>query len=343
MELNIGKNFDAGLVNHSIMKSRYSISIPKPCHENWNTMTPAEKGRFCQSCSKTVVDFTNMKTDEVQAYVHQNKHQRICGHIRKSQLDTINLQISETVFEHTMSFHKLFLLALLLTMGTSLFSCADDSGQKKKIESIEIIEKVIDSTQSGMEKQMDSTVMCAKKDKVLKTQSNKESSSEATTDVVLDGIMIMGEIFEQPQSVIHPDSINEPQYPEIEGEMVFQEEAVFGMLNIESPPEFKDTPKHLYGKEKTNYLKKSISEFVAKNFNTNYGDMNLNGKQRIYAKFVIDKNGNVKDVKVKAPNEWFENETIRVIGLLPQFIPAMHNNRPVEMPYSIPIIFNIED
>ena len=40
-----------------------AISIPKPCHEDWNKMTPDAKGAFCASCQKSVYDFSN-KTDQ---------------------------------------------------------------------------------------------------------------------------------------------------------------------------------------------------------------------------------------------------------------------------------------
>ena len=42
------------------------IRIQNPCNENWNSMLPDKKGRFCNSCNKTVVDFTKMKNTEIQ-------------------------------------------------------------------------------------------------------------------------------------------------------------------------------------------------------------------------------------------------------------------------------------
>ena len=46
------------------------------------------------------------------------------------------------------------------------------------------------------------------------------------------------------------------------------------------------------------------------------------GKQRIFAGFTIDKQGFVTDVKARASHEKLEEEVIRVINLLPQFIPG---------------------
>ncbi|WP_166920106.1 hypothetical protein [Flavobacterium poyangense] len=65
------------------------INIPKPCSENWNSMTPNSKGRFCDSCSKTVIDFTKMNTLEIQQYFVENSNKEsICGHFKSNQVET---------------------------------------------------------------------------------------------------------------------------------------------------------------------------------------------------------------------------------------------------------------
>lgn len=62
------------------------ITIPKPCHENWNAMTPDEKGRFCAVCSKTVRDFRRAPDDEI-IEVFAKASDEICGSFLTSQLN----------------------------------------------------------------------------------------------------------------------------------------------------------------------------------------------------------------------------------------------------------------
>jgi hypothetical protein len=326
------------------MKTRYSISIPKPCHENWSEMTPNDKGRFCQACSKTVVDFTNMKANDVQEFIHRNKGQRICGHMRQSQLDAINLQISESVFEQRMSFHKLFLLALLFAMGTSLLSCQDEKGNIKKIESVEIVEKVMDSTQIEVNIQDDSILTRVSKDKVHIPSSKKNKSIKTFRETHLDDLMIMGDVEELIQESIELDSIIELEYEDIEGDMVFEEEIVFGMLEVEYPPEFPNTPESLSRREKQDYLNRRMSEFTLENFNMDVAhNIGLIGQQRIQAQFKVDTIGNIIDIEVRAPHPLLQKELIRLMNLLPKFIPAKNEGQAVEIVYNLPIIFDIQD
>ena len=58
------------------METKYKITIPEPCHEDWNKMSPKDNGRFCLSCTKTVVDFTSMLPEEIQHYFIQNQNKK---------------------------------------------------------------------------------------------------------------------------------------------------------------------------------------------------------------------------------------------------------------------------
>ena len=62
------------------------VSIPEPCHEKWEEMTPQPDGRrHCASCSRNLVDFSYLTDREIHQFLREN-HGRICGRWRKDQL-----------------------------------------------------------------------------------------------------------------------------------------------------------------------------------------------------------------------------------------------------------------
>jgi len=67
-------------------KPTYTLSIPQPCHERWDEMTPTEKGRFCGSCQKQVVDFSGLSDREVIQLIEQSSG-KVCGRLQKNQID----------------------------------------------------------------------------------------------------------------------------------------------------------------------------------------------------------------------------------------------------------------
>ncbi|TPG39339.1 hypothetical protein [Flavobacterium pectinovorum] len=122
------------------MERKLKITISEPCHESWDQMTPKDNGRFCMSCSKTVTDFSVMSVEEIQLYFIKNHHKDICGRFKKSQLELLTIQIPSSVMYTQIPYRKMFLLALFIAMGTTLFSCTDKNGNKHKINTIEIVE-----------------------------------------------------------------------------------------------------------------------------------------------------------------------------------------------------------
>nr|WP_294785788.1 hypothetical protein [uncultured Flavobacterium sp.] len=120
------------------MKSDYKVRIPNPCNEDWNKMTPNEKGKFCTVCNTTVIDFTEKLPSDIQDFFIQNENEKICGRFLKSQTELVDLRIPSSILFSQKQYHKIFLLALFIAMGTTLFSCSDSKGNKHKIDSITI-------------------------------------------------------------------------------------------------------------------------------------------------------------------------------------------------------------
>ena len=68
------------------MSKKISISIPVPCHEDWNKMTDVAKGKFCGSCQKEVIDFSGMSQSQLVAFFKKPAGS-VCGRFRNDQLD----------------------------------------------------------------------------------------------------------------------------------------------------------------------------------------------------------------------------------------------------------------
>ncbi len=56
--------------------------IKSPCHEDWNLMTPTEKGRHCLSCDKEVNDLTTKSPVEISTFLAENGANKICIRVR---------------------------------------------------------------------------------------------------------------------------------------------------------------------------------------------------------------------------------------------------------------------
>lgn len=87
------------------------ITISKPCHENWEKMTPAEKGRFCSVCSKTVRDFTVASDDEIIDVISNAADKDICGNFYDSQLNR------HLKYSYINSIFVKFAVGVILTTG----------------------------------------------------------------------------------------------------------------------------------------------------------------------------------------------------------------------------------
>jgi hypothetical protein len=121
------------------------ISIPTPCHEKWNEMSPDEQGAFCNVCSKTVIDFTSLSDEEVQNYFLNNRGKKNCGRFRNDQLTDAD-DLLPYLLAGSIPFWKKFLAIVLIVFGSFLSGCSDSTIGKIKIDGIKSKEKILMTT-----------------------------------------------------------------------------------------------------------------------------------------------------------------------------------------------------
>lgn len=87
------------------------IVISEPCTQNWNTMSVEKQGRFCEHCSKTVIDFTGLTDPQIVALLEQNSG-TACGRFDSHQLNRALIAPSKPSKRNKL--HEIFAALLLM-------------------------------------------------------------------------------------------------------------------------------------------------------------------------------------------------------------------------------------
>jgi CarboxypepD_reg-like domain/Secretion system C-terminal sorting domain len=120
-----------------LFMKQFNLSIPTPCHERWEQMTPTEQGRFCSSCQKIVIDFTSM-TDQQLAAFFKKSMGNVCGRFAKDQLER-DITVPAKRIPWLRYFFQFTLPAFLLSLKAT--------GQKEsRVERVSVINKAADTS-----------------------------------------------------------------------------------------------------------------------------------------------------------------------------------------------------
>ncbi len=101
----------------------------------------------------------------------------------------------------------------------------------------------------------------------------------------------------------------------------------------------KSTKKSIVIKE---CIQNQITKFVSKNFDKRrMRKLGLSGLNKIYVRFTVSKCGNLKDVQARAPHPVLEKEAERVVNILSSYVlgPATYNPKPINLMFSLPIVY----
>ena len=90
-------------------------------------------------------------------------------------------------------------------------------------------------------------------------------------------------------------------------------------------------------------MSEKIAQFVNLNFDTSLGKkLKMYGVNRVIVQFKINKEGDISNVRARAPHPELETEAIRVINSLPKMIPGKQKGKEVGVMYSLPIVFQVQ-
>jgi hypothetical protein len=110
-----------------------TISIPKPCHEDWNAMLPEAQGKHCLSCCKTVIDFSTWETEDILTYLQKRNTEQVCGRFNTQQV-AIEMPAREELLENVVRAHIPLLrkIAAVIVVCFGLLYTVDVQAQEQQ-------------------------------------------------------------------------------------------------------------------------------------------------------------------------------------------------------------------
>lgn len=211
---------------------RYLLHINQPCTQNWESMTTAEQGKFCNQCNKTVFDFTTATDAEIVKHIEAMKGEMFCGRFEENQLDRW-IERSDIKTSNPRLYK--FLISLML-LGSAQAANAQAAPAQEKVATQRRLDSLLnlESTKAEMGEMVCDTV----KAKGILVQDYKPvfmgmvSSLSPKTEplVIVDGLALKRGAISQ----LDPKKIKTLTVLNAESKGVFGPEGVNGVIVIRS-------------------------------------------------------------------------------------------------------------
>jgi TonB family protein len=286
-----------------------NFSVPNPCHERWDQMQPQGNGRHCESCQKIVIDFTKMTDQQIIDHISANAGKKMCGTFKNSQLPPPQQEI------HHREKAVLFLAAVLLVFGMTLFSCQSVAfGDKGTSDPV---------------KQEEGCTFITGAMIVSPPPLLHKDSSKANNGSLYNGDTGPAVIEKTPIKEFTTGEIEIPE-PIIKDTVPDPDELIVGMIFTEQMPEFPGGTVKMqeYLSDNLHYPKEASDKDI---FGT------------VYINFLVRKDGTLDNFKVlKGIGYGCDEEALRVIKNMPKWKPGINKGKPVDVQFNLPIKFKLK-
>ncbi|GAB3925559.1 hypothetical protein [Mucilaginibacter myungsuensis] len=164
-----------------------NISIPTPCHQQWDAMTPSQGGRHCDSCCKTVTDFTRMSDGQVIDFL--SRSQNTCGRIEPWQISSVNRQLAQPLKQQS---YRRGVVATVLLMFAVASGHAQTKLKAKQIHKTEVAKPILRAKPDSMVIYHPALKFNPKKDPIPIFKKEVSFPAVENTGAYLGGVSVKG-------------------------------------------------------------------------------------------------------------------------------------------------------
>lgn len=291
------------------------VQITKPCSEDWNKMKIGLISRHCGKCDKSVVDFTKMNRSEIIIYLLENPKGDVCGRMYREQFDFHHEDIPVLIdVLRKKGGNVSFLIMALVCL--SLVSCKEEVMGEMTVKDP------------------------VKKEIVLSTTKG-EVSIKDTIKTVTNAVPPAVKPF------VGGSPIPEP-YPIYLGQPIIDPPSYSGGISIVDPL-VEDTVEKIQSfAEKMPEYPEGMDElykFIQKNLKYPDFEKENNIQGTVYVQFVVTKDGIVespKILKTVSGSHNFDKEVLRIVRMMPKWIPGENSGKKVSVYFTMPFKFRLD-
>lgn len=293
------------------------FAIPNPCDADWDKMKIGINSRHCEQCDKSVVDFTKRTREEILTYLLMHSEERVCGHIRKSQLDFRHEEIMVVINGMT---HKeksgnlpFYILCVGAMMLTSCTNNAQTMGEMVPVEQGDTLD--LPPAPGNIVLQ-----------DTISKDTNESCAPEMPPDFIVEGELI--EVIDGDIDIVDPPPEIEKADEYDESGELKQPQQIYRF--VDQMPEFP------LGVD-------SLLYFLHRNVKYPLPEKEAGIEGVVVASFVVSKEGQLSHFRIeKSLSANTDKEVLRVLKTMDNWIPGKLNGKNVDVRFTIPVRFKLD-
>lgn len=301
--------------NDSLKTFIMKVQITTPCSEDWNKMKIGLISRHCEKCEKSVMDFTKMDRSEIIVYLLEHPNENVCGRMNREQFDFHHEDIPVLIdVLRKKGGNVSFLIMALVCL--SLVSCKEEVMGEMKV-----------------------------KEPVKKEIVNVSTKGEIS---IQDSVKTGANTVPPPVKPIEGGSPIPEPYPIYLGKPIIEPPVYSGGISIVDPY-IEDTLERIeqFAEKMPEYPggMNELYKFVQSNLRYPEFEKENGIQGTVYVQFVVTKEGIVKSPKILktvSGSYNFDKEVLRIVRMMPKWIPGENGGKKVSVYFTMPFKFRLD-